>query len=176
MLIPTVVEFDGLSWRRCPESVHSSNRDYYMTYINRKQIYLHRHVWEFYNGPIPDGYCVHHLRDVFDNTIGNLEIMEKGEHNSFHMSGERNHLFGKKGESHPAYGNKKSKDAIRRTAESHEKTIRAYRYPSGEYVGDYLSRNKCAKALGIMPTGISGVTAGKRNHHKGYTFKYTGGM
>lgn len=36
---------------------------------------LHRYVWEFYHGPIPEGFHVHHVNgNKYDNDIGNLEL------------------------------------------------------------------------------------------------------
>ncbi|RTK92974.1 MAG: HNH endonuclease, partial [Neisseriaceae bacterium] len=29
--------------------------------INGKQIRMHRYIWEFFNGIIPDGFCIHHI-------------------------------------------------------------------------------------------------------------------
>jgi tRNA-splicing ligase RtcB len=42
-------------------------------------------VYEALNGPIPAGYHLHHRNHVhFDNTPGNLELLEAGEHSSHH--------------------------------------------------------------------------------------------
>jgi len=47
--------------------------------------YEHRLVWEFYHGPIPPGYVVHHIDgDTQNNVIGNLRCMPKPEHRSGH--------------------------------------------------------------------------------------------
>ena len=46
---------------------------------------LHRYVWRFYNGDIPDGYNVHHVdEDKANNEIENLLLLPKGEHSSLH--------------------------------------------------------------------------------------------
>ena len=48
-------------------------------------IFEHRAVWEERNGPIPDGYVIHHINGVrHDNRIENLELMERGDHNLRH--------------------------------------------------------------------------------------------
>ena len=42
---------------------------------------MHRDVWEFYNGPIPDKFDIHHLdEDRTNNMITNLECLPKAEH------------------------------------------------------------------------------------------------
>ena len=44
-------------------------------------ILLHRAVWEFYNGEIPEGYQIHHKdEDRYNNEIDNLECIEGVEH------------------------------------------------------------------------------------------------
>ena len=47
--------------------------------------YLHRAVWEFYNGKIPRGYVIHH-KDLNpeNNSIENLQLMSKTEHRKLH--------------------------------------------------------------------------------------------
>lgn len=50
---------------------------------------LNRDVWEFYNGPIPEGYIVHHIdEDKANNDISNLELVEWGEHTKKHHAYE----------------------------------------------------------------------------------------
>lgn len=47
---------------------------------------LHRAVWEFHNGPVPEGYDVHHKDgDSFNNDIANLEVAPESEHHRSHM-------------------------------------------------------------------------------------------
>lgn len=46
---------------------------------------MHVYVWEYYNGPIPVGYHVHHINgDKSDNDISNLELLSEFEHLSLH--------------------------------------------------------------------------------------------
>ncbi len=46
---------------------------------------MHRDVWEFHNGLIPDGYVVHHKdEDKSNNRIENLELMSAQAHGRKH--------------------------------------------------------------------------------------------
>lgn len=47
---------------------------------------MHRYVWEFYNGEIPEGFDIHHLNgDKANNSIENLRMIPRSEHMSFHV-------------------------------------------------------------------------------------------
>jgi hypothetical protein len=48
---------------------------------------LHRAVWEFHRGDIPEGMDIHHKdEDVDNNDISNLECLSRGDHNRAHNS------------------------------------------------------------------------------------------
>lgn len=71
--------FNGLKFTR------DEKTGYYLNSTIRKR--LHRYVWEFYNGEIPDGYHIHHIdRDKSNNDISNLEMIEQHEHEKLHGS------------------------------------------------------------------------------------------
>ena len=58
-------------------------------YYQHKGKRLHRAVWEYHNGIIPDGYHVHHKDgDRNNNDIDNLELLREADHLSLHMSRE----------------------------------------------------------------------------------------
>lgn len=47
--------------------------------------YLHRAVWEHFNGEIPKGYVVHHIDgDKSNNDIKNLQLLNHIEHKKLH--------------------------------------------------------------------------------------------
>lgn len=53
--------------------------------VGNKRKRLHRVVWEFYNGNIPNGFDVHHIdHDKGNNIIENLELISKSEHSKRH--------------------------------------------------------------------------------------------
>ena len=48
--------------------------------------YLHRAVWEYYNGVIPKGYVIHHKDfNPANNDISNLQMLTKSEHKKLHF-------------------------------------------------------------------------------------------
>lgn len=71
----------------------------YFRSTNRiKSILLHRAVWEYYNGKIPQGYDIHHKDgNKTNNKINNLELLRKDEHARLHSTGH-NQYTKKKGE------------------------------------------------------------------------------
>lgn len=57
--------------------------------VDGKRVYLHRYVWEEANGPIPEGYVVHHKDgNIYNNALWNLELMLKEEHDLHHQNDE----------------------------------------------------------------------------------------
>lgn len=73
-------EFNGKIYKRYKNSL----------YYTRSSKYLHREVWLFHNGAIPDGYHVHHKdHDRDNNDMSNLECIPKQQHLSEHMTPER---------------------------------------------------------------------------------------
>lgn len=64
------------------------NGYYSLTWGSRRS--MHCYVWEFYNGPIPAGYDIHHKnKDVSDNRIENLELLTKRDRTKGHGVFER---------------------------------------------------------------------------------------
>lgn len=69
-------EFDGIKFIL-------TDKGYYRHNGLRK--YMHRYVWEYYNGKIPSGYEVHHIDfDRSNNDISNLQLLTKKEHKKLH--------------------------------------------------------------------------------------------
>lgn len=68
---------------------------YRKTFGNRNL--LHRDVWEFYNGTIPDGWDIHHINEnKKDNRIENLECLPKAEHTRLYSPHNNQYTKGRK--------------------------------------------------------------------------------
>lgn len=76
------MEWNGRKYRRYPDSERRSDRLYWHRSKQGGGIaYLHRDVWEHHNGPIPDGYHVHHVDgNTLNNDIENLECVTPKQH------------------------------------------------------------------------------------------------
>ena len=75
------VQFNGRTYKRYVNSVIASTRNYFR---GGKSL-LHRDVWEYHNGPIPDGYVVHHKdENKLNNDISNLEAIPDRNHRQYH--------------------------------------------------------------------------------------------
>ena len=78
------VVFNGETYIRNPKS------RYYFKHTTRNcerkhAVQLHRAVWEYYNGKIPEGYHIHHIDgDIDNNDISNLECVFSKQHLSEH--------------------------------------------------------------------------------------------
>lgn len=60
--------------------------------INGKTVSTHRHVWEEANGPIPEGWEVHHVDgDRFNNELSNLVAMSPEDHRAHHAHAAQKH-------------------------------------------------------------------------------------
>lgn len=83
------VVFNGRTYTRYPESKSYSLRHYFRSHAKKSvNLFLHREVWKFHNGPIPKGYHVHHKDgDTGNNDIGNLELLSYTDHMRHHHSG-----------------------------------------------------------------------------------------
>jgi hypothetical protein len=95
MIIPRAVqetqEFMGRVYRRYPKHKNLSSREYFKScrWENSKRVnsYLHRDIWECHNGPIRQGYVVHHIDDnKQNNSIQNLQIISKRDHQVRHIT------------------------------------------------------------------------------------------
>ena len=72
-------KFNGLVYGRS----HNFDRHFF------KVITLHRAVWTYYHGEIPDGYVVHHIDgNKSNNDVSNLTIMTSAEHRKLHAGND----------------------------------------------------------------------------------------
>jgi len=69
--------FNGRKYRR------DKHTGYYLNSATHQR--LHRAVWEYHNGKIPDGFHIHHIdEDKTDNENVNLALLPSRVHVSFH--------------------------------------------------------------------------------------------
>lgn len=82
------VEYNGITFRRYPNSDNWSDRNYYRpnsSHIADGVEALHREVWKDHNGPIPDGHHIHHKDgDPTNNKPENLGCVTPKEHAERH--------------------------------------------------------------------------------------------
>lgn len=84
------VEFNGVIYRRYPESPRRSTRLYYRGKRDGAQEFLHRAIWQAAHGVIPDGYEIHHRDgDALNNQLDNLLCLSPTDHSAAHWSPER---------------------------------------------------------------------------------------
>ena len=82
MMVETI-DFNGHKYRRYPDSENYVDKTYFQRGGGKG--FLHRHVWEHYNGPIPDSCHVHHIDgDPGNNDISNLCLLTETKHLSDH--------------------------------------------------------------------------------------------
>ena len=79
--------FNGRNYYRYPNAKQSNHRKYYSSHAQWKATprLLHRDIWEFYNGTIPDGHEIHHEDGDFNNNdITNLRCLSNAAHQVAH--------------------------------------------------------------------------------------------
>jgi len=82
-----IIEFNGIIFRRYPESENPTHRKYYTcnsNYYKKGIRNLHREIWKSHHGDIPKGYHIHHKDgNTFNNDISNLQSLSCREHHKF---------------------------------------------------------------------------------------------
>lgn len=81
------IHFNGRDYHRYPNAKQNNHRRYYSSHAKWKATprLLHRDIWEFHNGPIPDGHHIHHADgDADNNAISNLECLSSAAHQVAH--------------------------------------------------------------------------------------------
>lgn len=111
-----------------------NNRKYYKTkagyYLsNRPYKYIHRDVWEYTNGTIPDKNHIHHIDgNKSNNAISNLECLSGSKHISRHAVKRVEHL-----------------KKITKMAKDHQNTPEAKREQSNRCKEAWATRNSHTK-------------------------------
>jgi len=77
----TNIKFNGRSYNRSPESSLHSDRSYFKC-MGRS---LHRDIYAYHHGTIPQGFQIHHIDgNPLNNDISNLEALTPAEHGKKH--------------------------------------------------------------------------------------------
>lgn len=84
------IVFNGVKFRRYPESKHLHLRSYFYpsgNYQKRGIQALHIEIWKAVHGEVPAGYHIHHIDgNTLNNSIENLECISPKEHMQEHFS------------------------------------------------------------------------------------------
>ena len=72
-------------WPKAKSKGWRTEKGYIKLWYRGKKEYFHKLVWEAWNGPVPKGYCIHHLNGIVDdNRIQNLVCLSKEDHDNYH--------------------------------------------------------------------------------------------
>lgn len=113
----------------------------------RKMLYVHRLVWEAFNGPIPEGYdCNHINEEKTDCRLANLNLMTRKENINW---GTRNKRVGK----------------------ALSKIVGQYTL-DGIHICTWFSTRGLERELGYSHENISNCCNGKLKTAYGYIWKY----
>lgn len=82
------VDFEGVRFRRYPDSANRSDRVYFKSHgWTGKPKYLHVAVYEHHNGPVDGRHVVHHKDgNPLNNAPANLEAIPTGDHVRLHAA------------------------------------------------------------------------------------------
>lgn len=135
--MPEHVFFNGHRYNRYPESSNVAHQKYFSRGAGKG--FLHRDVWEYHNGPIPEGYHVHHIDgDPANNEISNLACLSPEEHRLCHASELKERSLSEKNLQHLAEIREKAKDW-----HQSEEGLAWHKQVSGQYL--VVAREKLAE-------------------------------
>ena len=89
------IVFNGRKYHRNPNAKEKRWRYFWgrREYGDGKKTSLHVAIWEYHNGPVPEGYQIHHKDGHWlHNDISNLVCITPSEHGKIHENGR--HLEG----------------------------------------------------------------------------------
>ena len=140
--------------------VNFSSSNGYPTYWNgKKNVLVHRDVWESHNGKIPVGYQIHHKdKNRHNYSIDNLEIIKSDEHQRHHAI---EHGLGKSNKGKLKTHNSgfcKGATQVTLIKENESKV--------------FESVTSASRFLGVQINSVSRVLRGKRKTIKGWRCVY----
>ena len=90
MATSETITYNGIRFRRYPESPNWADRVYYTPGIGHKKRgigRLHQEIWKAHHGEIPAGHHVHHAdHNPLNNAPENLVLIDGAEHQAHHMA------------------------------------------------------------------------------------------
>ena len=151
----------SLRYNRYVGSIGNNNNYIFINYPNYKYRYIHQYIWMVANGcDIPEGYEIHHIDgNKLNNSIYNLELIEKYKHLSLHHTSMK----------HTEETKKKIKES------------NIGKYCGSKKVAQYTLDGELVKVWGSIKETtndgfslgcVSKCCQGKRKTHKGYVWKY----
>lgn len=102
--------------------MYRDKNGYWIIKVDGRNQKYHRYVWMQANGPIPEGYDIHHRNGIKDdNRIENLELIQRGRHMSLHHKGKAISDEQRKAVSEKMKGQQKSDSHKSLIADGHHK-------------------------------------------------------
>ena len=112
-----------------------------------KRFFVHRLVWEAFNGTIPEGMQVNHIDErPWNNAVWNLNLMTPKENQNYGC-------------------------CIRRRSEKRSQAVLQLTYPGLEFMCEWSSTAEAGRN-GFEFRHVSDCCLGRRKSHKGVTFRY----
>lgn len=109
----------------------------------QKWFFVHRLVWEAFNGEIPEGYEVNHINEIkTDCSVWNINLMSPKENQNYGI-------------------------CIRKRS----KVVLQLTYPGLEFMCEWPSASEAGRN-GFNKGRVSDCCIGKRKSHRGVTFRY----
>ena len=152
----------------------------------RNYLYIHRLVWETFNGKIPDGLQIDHINTVRDdNRLVNLRVVTHKENCKNSITAERNreanrrkskdpkwieaHREGVKRLSQDPKWREAVREAVRKSCAKH---VLQLDKQTGEVIREWECQRDIERELGINQRKISLCCLGKRKSTGGYRWRF----
>lgn len=128
--------------------------------------YVHRVVWYYFKGEIPEGMQVNHMNEnTFDNILSNLNLLTPKDNSNW---GTRNERI-----SSANTGRHHSDEAIYKMQHSKRcMPVLQYNLETKEPIKEWVSASEAARQLGLSQSQIQRCCVNKRTSYGGYGWKY----
>ena len=135
----------------------------------RKSLFVHRLVWEAFNGPIPDGYEIDHVNTIRgDNRLSNLRVATPKENRNNPITLVRKRETNQRLAKDPKW--------IENVREGIRKALNKPVLQLDKVTGEVIQQWECARdverELGINQSKISLCCHGKQNTAGGFKWEF----